>query len=344
MPSMLEPADGDGKVFDAAGEASLNVGPSEELAATFDLNRKALCKAEFLSERLEQRLKKRLRRSVHLAPPVILRRLLSDDELAAVYGYVNEVDACMHDEAAGGVKPKGRTEREVEDEEEGAADAEEEGEENEEEDGPEPGSDAWLAEQMRLTASLNAYADEGGDDDDDEGEECRQAAWVRCSESHRKLFLHHGGPMRDGRWRTFAEACPGVFVKLLKAMHASGLVDSAWRGRDSYCLQRPDLNVRCVEFHSYTAGGGLADPGHIDVGSMITLSVQLSTPESPEHGGRFTTTDACGAVHEHELARGDAIVFCSEQVHNVGTLRSGTRNSLVVELWTDPENRVDRHR
>ena len=91
------------------------------------------------------------------------------------------------------------------------------------------------------------------------------------------------------------------------------------------------------------AGGGLPDPGHIDVGSTLTLSLQLSDPVPRRDGGRLTTTDASGVVTTHELDRGDAIIFCSESVHNVQTLTAGTRNSLVIELWTCAENKVDRH-
>ena len=87
---------------------------------------------------------------------------------------------------------------------------------------------------------------------------------------------------------------------------------------------------------------GLVDAGHIDVGSTLTLSVQLSTPGPPTDGGRFTTTDANGEVQTHELGRGDAVLFCSETMHNVAMLTAGKRNSLVVELWTDPPNRIDR--
>ena len=53
---------------------------------------------------------------------------------------------------------------------------------------------------------------------------------------------------------------------------------------------------------------------------------------------------ADGRLTEHALARGDAVVFCSEMVHNVQMLRAGVRESLVIELWTGPPTRVDRHR
>jgi thiamine pyrophosphokinase len=81
----------------------------------------------------------------------------------------------------------------------------------------------------------------------------------------------------------------------------------------------------------------------VPVGSTLTLSVQLSEP-AQQLGGRFTTTSANGQVNFHELARGDAVLFCSECVHNVTTLTQGCRNSLVIELWTEPPNHIDRHK
>lgn len=327
---------------------------SSEVAQSFHLERHALCPDKFLNERMEGRLQRRLKKGKHLPPPLILRGLLSEQEILEIYRFVDEVRDGS-EMAEGGVHeivghPGGSGEgiRDDDSDENGGGD---DGTgDPEDEEGPEPGSDAWLAEQMRLTAQLSAAHyeasdndNEGPDDDAEATEGPRTASWFRLSESHEKLFLHHGGPMRDGVWRTFGQVCSSVLVKLLAAMNNSSLVDGTWRVADTHFTERPRLNVRCIEFHQYTAGGGLTDPGHIDVGSILTLSVQLSHPEAPDHGGRFTTTDATGAVSAHELARGDAVIFCSEQVHNVQTLSCGTRNSLVIELWTDSENKVDRH-
>ena len=96
----------------------------------------------------------------------------------------------------------------------------------------------------------------------------------------------------------------------------------------------------CVEFHEYSAGGDLADPGHIDVGSALTLSVQLSESLPRHCGGRLRRPIRRLVVHE--LERGDAIVFCSESVHNVQKLTCGIRNSS-SSRWADGENWVDRH-
>lgn len=92
----------------------------------------------------------------------------------------------------------------------------------------------------------------------------------------------------------------------------------------------------------------MTDLGHNDQGSTLTFSVQLSPPGDPSNGGRFTTTSwsagaQTGVVTQHELGSGDAIVFDSNMVHNVTTLESGVRHSLVVELWAGKTNCVDRH-
>ena len=39
---------------------------------------------------------------------------------------------------------------------------------------------------------------------------------------------------------------------------------------------------------------------------------------------------------------GDAILFRSEKHHNVTRIKSGIRNSLVIELWLQPPNTFDR--
>ena len=305
---------------------------SEEVLANFQLERKALGKDKFLSERMQIRLARRLRKSAGLAAPTVTTGLLDDEEINEITAFANAVrEACSADEPAE------------------LSDAEAEASGDDEEEAPEPGSDAWLAEQMRLTAALDP-SNYGGDSDDDDSTEAgdeadgpAQAWLVQCSAEHEKLYLHRGVVLRGSggegggagaRRRTnFARSCPALLAKLLDHMrtqaHAGGLCDAA-----------EVLHIRCVEIHQYTAGGGLSDPGHCDVGSKITLSVALSHPTS---GGRFSTTDSFGRVTEYELARGDAILFCSEMVHNVSTVQAGTRNSLVIELWTDKANRVDRY-
>ena len=288
---------------------------------------------------MAQRLRKRLHKSIGLLPPLIYKGLLTEEEVMAVYRYVIELKDGASAERCEAAP------REEEDEEA----------EGEEEEGPEPGSDAWLAEQMRLTAQLqSANFEEEEEAVATASDEPKAARWVRCSSSHEKLYLHHGGCMHDGKWRSFAEECPLLLVKLLEVMHDSNggqkLADSSFSkeeraGEERDLSRRPPLHIRCIEFHDYKPGGALMDPGHIDVGSTLTLSVQLSPPGPPEAGGRFLTTDgASGVQTAHELQRGDAILFCSTQVHNVSPLNEGVRNSLVIELWTEGANRVDRER
>ena len=151
---------------------------------------------------------------------------------------------------------------------------------------------------------------------------------ARFSEAHVALFLHNGE-------RPFGRAQPALLEKILTAARshaaAAGVCPEA-------------LNVRCIELHTYHGGGGLLEAGHYDKGSTLTVSMLLSPPGPPEHGGRFSTTSAAGEQTEHELEAGDAIVFCSEMVHNVSTLGADAqRNSLVIELWTDNGNSVGRY-
>jgi len=104
----------------------------------------------------------------------------------------------------------------------------------------------------------------------------------------------------------------------------------------------PDqLAVRCIELHKYEVDGSLLDPGHRDNGSARTISVLLSHPHEFS-GGQFVTYSE-GFPVMHELAEGDAVLFHSEQLHNVVTVTSGVRFSLVVELWARPANSHDRY-
>jgi hypothetical protein len=153
-------------------------------------------------------------------------------------------------------------------------------------------------------------------------------------DSHSALFLHHGCYTRDGVWRTVQQACSGVLRPLLARVGEVAKASGFCRSYDF-----DELNIRSIEYHTYHEGGGLMDRGHIDAGSLLTISVQLS---HPTEGGRFTTTDSNGLTTHHELARGDGIILHSEQVHNVTPIMSGSRTSLVIELWAQQANRRDR--
>jgi len=158
---------------------------------------------------------------------------------------------------------------------------------------------------------------------------------VYYGNGHEANFLHHGFSMPpDNVWRTFQQAHPDTWSALLTKVRRHA--DEA-----GVCPLREELSVRCIEYHTYEAGGGLTDLGHTDQGSVFTFSVQISEPGDAAQGGRFSTTDGNG-ITEHELQRGDGIIFCSDLVHNVSTLQSGTRHSLVAELWRGATNTRDR--
>lgn len=161
--------------------------------------------------------------------------------------------------------------------------------------------------------------------------------WLMYSDDHEVKYLHHGGEMHDEVWRNLEEACPELHAHIIGHMrrvaHDMGLADAS-----------EELRVRCIEHHTYTVGGELCDANHTDLGSRLTLSILLSEPGPATHGGRFTTTDAAGNVTMHELDRGDAVLLCSETVHNVTRVERGERRTMVWEMWTGRTNKVDRFR
>jgi len=153
-------------------------------------------------------------------------------------------------------------------------------------------------------------------------------------DAHSAVFLHR----KDTEGASiFTEAeSARVFEKLHSAMHAHLLAHP----QDS--VELGALNVRCVELHTYTMGGGLLDPRHRDCGSVLSLSVMLSDPAA-KVGGHFVTWERGKAI-VNELELGTAIVFHSERRHNVSPIVRGIRQTLVIELWTGPANVRDRER
>lgn len=149
---------------------------------------------------------------------------------------------------------------------------------------------------------------------------------VAEGEGHCKLFLHRGGH--------FQQQWPALCAKLTNAMCCQTGYPKA-----THSALSSELSLRCAEFHTYTAGGGLMVRGHRDRGSVLTMTVLLSDPTACE-GGAFITwrNDGTEPVH-HAMGRGDAILFHSEKTHNVATVTSGVRYSLVLELWRLPEGR-----
>jgi predicted 2-oxoglutarate/Fe(II)-dependent dioxygenase YbiX len=150
------------------------------------------------------------------------------------------------------------------------------------------------------------------------------------SPAHVALNLH-----RDGY---LASQCPELASRITDSIrdhaHGPGYFSVAV-GRD-VCL-----NVRCVEFHTYTIGGHVMMQDHRDYGSVFTLSVLLSDPADFDGGELMTWRE--GQAEKHPMRRGDALLFHSEKVHNVAAVTRGLRNSLVIELWQGPCNLRDRY-
>ena len=161
---------------------------------------------------------------------------------------------------------------------------------------------------------------------------------------------HHErlGRPREARpgWHTTYLSAGGLFRATVPELHRrlSELrhrVDvSRFDGGDAASASEllRSLNVRCIELHDGRAGGSLNDPRHFDNGSTVTVDVLL---EDSFTGGAFGTTEAGGALHEHEFSVGDALVFPSYKYHSVGRITGGRRRTLVLEFWQGDENRCN---
>ena len=142
--------------------------------------------------------------------------------------------------------------------------------------------------------------------------------------NHAVCYLHYDG---------FAQRSePELMERLLAAMRAHA--PSAWP------RSTRELRVRCIELHTYKEGGGLFLPSHRDNDSVLTLSARVSEDGAFDKG-RFVTYDR-GAPVAHRLDQGSAVLFPSEKLHNIERVETGTRESLVIELWEGDTNGVDR--
>lgn len=94
----------------------------------------------------------------------------------------------------------------------------------------------------------------------------------------------------------------------------------------------PSLSLRVIERWQYEVGGGLVDPRHYDVDSVLTI-VALLSESSDFDGGVFRTFEPDDRHLEHPMQQGDVICFPSHKFHNITPLTRGVRRSLVVELW-----------
>mmetsp|Transcript_9733 Transcript_9733/g.20658 ORF Transcript_9733/g.20658 Transcript_9733/m.20658 type:complete len:303 (-) Transcript_9733:79-987(-) len=157
-------------------------------------------------------------------------------------------------------------------------------------------------------------------------DELRSAAHhLAWTDEHVVLYMH------TDNW--FVRTLPEYWSLIRGAMESRPWMNGAVPVMDDSWVESEQSmeNVRCIELHHYSAGGGLLTPGHRDCGSALTISVLLSDP-SDVTGGDFVTYDE-GTPVAHKMGRGDAILFSSEKLHNISTVTSGLRQSLVVELW-----------
>ena len=165
----------------------------------------------------------------------------------------------------------------------------------------------------------------------------RAKTFMDHCESHEVIFLHAA----DNQGAVQRSSCDRLIARIIRTMR---LADPRARLGDD---GNGHLTVRCCELHTYRAGGALMADDHRDTGSAITMSVLLSEP-SEATGGQFLSWEAgadgaSATAVEHPLGRGDAILFRSEDFHNVSQVHSGVRQSLVVELWTGEANSHDRN-
>jgi hypothetical protein len=152
---------------------------------------------------------------------------------------------------------------------------------------------------------------------------------VAESEQHCKLFLHRGGH--------FVREWPELSDRLVRAMSTQPGFPRSGESTD-------DLQIRCVELHTYREGGGLLSRGHRDRGSILSMSILLSDTGDTDGGEFLTWSDDGTHAVPHPVMAGDAILFHSEKTHNVATVTRGVRYSMVSELWRGAANTRDRNR
>ena len=96
---------------------------------------------------------------------------------------------------------------------------------------------------------------------------CRLSRDVAYTEDHIALYLHRGGHFRTN----FGE----LQQRLVSCMRSQ---PGEWGDPDE------PMHIRCIELHTYTQGGRLAEPGHKDMGSRLTMVVLLSSPDEFDGG------------------------------------------------------------
>lgn len=101
------------------------------------------------------------------------------------------------------------------------------------------------------------------------------------------------------------------------------------------------LSIRVAEHWEYAVGGGLVDPLHYDVDSVLTL-VALLSDENDFEGGIFRTHEENDSYLDHQMTLGSVICFISHKYHNVAPVTKGIRRSFVMELWQGGQGHMGR--
>lgn len=164
------------------------------------------------------------------------------------------------------------------------------------------------------------------------------------NDTHHKNFKHcvflnrfvAGSSLPASPIRSLA---PRVLAKLLRFAEKSW-VDEQWSDANAVLSQIPGpgtpnggvggLSIRIAEHWKYEVGGHLDHDLHFDGGSVLTLVVALN---DNFQGGTFRTFEPDDTHATHKLAQGDSLCFVSHKYHNVTKVLSGSRESLVIELW-----------
>lgn len=160
----------------------------------------------------------------------------------------------------------------------------------------------------------------------------------RCGALSRTFDQADGTPT----WSKVFLSTDGLFQKVLPDLHTK-LVDCALElNRNVFHLFSEDVeaNTRVVEYHEVLPGGHLSRRDHYDSGSLLTIDVMLSEPNSDFEGGAFVADDPessgldpCPVFQNC----GDVAVFVSHKYHSVDPVTRGKRNVLVIELWEGEE-------
>lgn len=116
---------------------------------------------------------------------------------------------------------------------------------------------------------------------------------------------------RGGRWDTcyihtaglFKQTAPALYSKIIEAAFNADL--STWKvlhEEDTRVAASPtrrtDVSVRTAEIHTVSDSGGIPDVNHRDLGSLVTIDVMLSKPETDFSGGQFQTLEADGTMQQ----------------------------------------------